>query len=202
MKLKDSTMLDLSRSCIRCEQLQLNENSEMNCGLTNHAVHFEDTCDLFEMNKEMQERKDKEESEYRNKVKFSYAPVNKRIGNYAIDVLAIVVIEMVTGVFLIVFYGMDSPIYSLLFNDSIGKLIFIFLLNVLYYTLFEAITGKTIGKYLTKTKVVTLTGGKPGWAGILLRSVCRFIPLDQISFILNSDSGWHDSLSKTMVVDK
>jgi len=116
--------------------------------------------------------------------------------------LTIVAVEMLTGAFLIAFYGRDSAIYSLLFNDSIGKLIFIFLLNVLYYTLFEAITGRTIGKYFTKTKVVTLTGEKPGWAGILLRSVCRFIPLDQISYLLNSDSGWHDSLSKTIVIEK
>jgi len=195
-------MTDLSKSCIKCDHLQRNENSEMNCGITKQAVHFEDTCDLFEMNKQMQERKEKEESEFRNKVKFNYATSNKRIGNYAIDMLAIVAVEMLTGAFLIAFYGRDSAIYSLLFNDSIGKLIFIFLLNVLYYTLFEAITGRTIGKYFTKTKVVTLTGEKPGWAGILLRSVCRFIPLDQISYLLNSDSGWHDSLSKTIVIEK
>jgi uncharacterized RDD family membrane protein YckC len=154
------------------------------------------------MNKEILERKEKEESEFRNKVKFNYAPVSKRIGNYAIDMLAIVVIEMITGVFLILFDGKDSEIFSFLFTDNMGQLLFVFLLNVFYYTLFEAITGKTIGKYFTKTKVITLTGEKPDWSRVMLRSVCRFIPFDQISFILDSDSGWHDSLSKTIVIEK
>ena len=194
-------MIDLSKSCMKCDHLEKNEKSEMRCGITNQVVHFEDTCNLFEMNKEMQNRKDKEENEFRNIVKFNYASANKRMGNYVIDMLAICIIEMMTEVFLISFNRMDSAIFSFLFTDNIGQLIFLYLLSVLYYTLFEAITGKTIGKYFTKTKVITLTDEKPVWLRFLLRSVCRLIPLDQISFILDSEAGWHDSLSKTIVID-
>jgi uncharacterized RDD family membrane protein YckC len=195
-------MIDLSKSCLKCDHLKRNDKSEMNCEITNLIVHFEDTCDLFEMNKEMLERKNKDEKEFRDKIKFNFAPANKRMGNYVIDILAIIFIELITGAFLIVFQGKDSAIFSLLFNDQIGKICFTLFLTIFYYTLFEALTGKSIGKYITKTKVITLRGKKPGWAVILLRSVCRLIPLDQISFILDSDAGWHDSLSKTIVINE
>jgi len=195
-------MIDLSKSCLKCDHLERNEKNEMNCGITNKPVFFEDSCNLFEMNKELQRRKEKEISELSTKNQIDNAEISKRVWNYVIDVIAIVVLEVITGVFIVMLYGLDSGIYSLLFNDYYGRIGFVFVLNIIYYTLFEAFTGKTIGKYFTKTKVINLQGDKPGWARILLRSVCRFVPFDQISFILNDHLGWHDTLSKTLVVEE
>jgi len=195
-------MIDLSKSCMKCDHLEQNDKREMNCGITKKTVYFEDSCDLFEMNKVLQQKLEKEEREINHKLQINYASSSRRVWNYVIDVIAIVVLEVITGVFIIMLYGLDSGIYSLLFNDSYGRIGFIFVLNIIYYTLFEAFTGKTIGKYFTKTKVINLQGEKPGLGRILLRSVCRFVPLDQISFILNDTQGWHDTLSKTLVVEE
>lgn len=73
------------------------------------------------------------------------------------------------------------------------------LVYVFYFTLSEHYTGKTIGKILTHTKVIGRQGEKPSFQRILLRSVCRLIPFDNIC-VLFDKNGWHDSFSKTLVV--
>ncbi len=69
-----------------------------------------------------------------------------------------------------------------------------------YWVLFEYLFGKTPAKFLTRTKVVTRTGGRPTFLTILLRTLCRFIPLEPFSFFGAKPVGWHDSISKTLVV--
>ena len=191
-------MLDLSKSCMKCNHLQRTEYGELKCGITNITVHFESGCELFEKNKDMEEP----ENNAGAKVRFNYAGNYKRIGNYVIDVLAVgilaIALEFFAGRYLVI----NSELFAFLFKDQIGSYIFILLLSFLYYTIFESFTGKTLGKYLTKTKVVNPEGEKPVWTKILLRSLCRFIPLDQISFLFDFKSGWHDTLSKTIVVEE
>lgn len=76
-----------------------------------------------------------------------------------------------------------------------------FTLFVLYYIVFESIWNKTTGKFLTKTRVVNLTGGRPSFKQIVIRSFARLIPLDVISFFWKNGR-WHDRLSKTLVVNE
>ncbi len=77
--------------------------------------------------------------------------------------------------------------------------IYFFVLYVFYHSLFEHFWGKTPGKFLSKTRVVTINGQRPTFSNILGRNVCRLIPLDNISFLI-SKRGWHDEFSKTCVV--
>ena len=73
-----------------------------------------------------------------------------------------------------------------------------YLIFIFYYLLFEFFTGRTLGKILTQTKVVTLKDqGERSLSTILLRTICRFIPFEVLS---NFGDGWHDTFSKTMVV--
>ncbi len=58
---------------------------------------------------------------------------------------------------------------------------------------------KTLGKFVTKTKVVKLNGEKPTNEDIITRTFCRLIPFDRISFLFVKN-GIHDFLSKTKVV--
>lgn len=190
-------MLDLSKSCMKCSHLERNENRDLKCGITNVPVRFEYSCDLFEINTEIAER----DNEAGSRIKFDYASNYKRISNYFIDVLAVSALGIMIEVFVVKYYGIDSGFYATFLKDTIGRLVFVAIVNMTYYTLFESITCKTLGKYLTKTKVVDSEGNKPAWSTILLRSVCRLIPLDQISFLFDFKSGWHDTLSKTIVVE-
>jgi uncharacterized RDD family membrane protein YckC len=74
---------------------------------------------------------------------------------------------------------------------------FMILLYYLYYFIFEFTTGQTIGKMITKTRVINIKSGKkPGFLRILIRTVSRLIPIDFLSYLFSSN-GIHDILSKT-----
>ena len=72
---------------------------------------------------------------------------------------------------------------------------------MIYYTTLEYTTGRTIAKHITKTKVVDENGKKPNFQAILIRSLCRFIPFEPLSFLGEDKRGWHDKLSKTKVIE-
>lgn len=70
---------------------------------------------------------------------------------------------------------------------------------VLYYVCFEVISGRTLGKIVTGTRVVTTNGLALSIPTALVRTFCRLIPFEPMSFSL-SETWWHDSLSRTQVV--
>jgi len=70
---------------------------------------------------------------------------------------------------------------------------------IAYYTILEIKFQKTVGKFVTKTKVVKMNGEKPENGDIISRTFCRLIPFDRISFLFMKN-GIHDMLSKTKVV--
>ncbi|MFV5698085.1 RDD family protein [Flavobacterium sp. ZT3R17] len=78
--------------------------------------------------------------------------------------------------------------YLILFASYVG-----------YYAFMEIRYQKTIGKFITKTKVVDKNGTKPKDGDILRRSFCRLIPFDRISFLF-TPNGFHDRLSDTTII--
>jgi uncharacterized RDD family membrane protein YckC len=70
-----------------------------------------------------------------------------------------------------------------------------------YYPFFETVYGKTPGKWLTKTRVVTDDEEKPTLRHILVRTLVRFIPFEPFSFFFRI-RGWHDVWSGTRVVSE
>jgi uncharacterized RDD family membrane protein YckC len=69
-----------------------------------------------------------------------------------------------------------------------------------YYLFFEGIFGRTPGKLVTGTRVVTRDGGTPRFRQIAARTFARFVPFEPLSFLTQSRTGWHDDWSKTRVV--
>jgi len=77
-----------------------------------------------------------------------------------------------------------------------------FFVSIIFYGLFESISSRTPAKYITGTIVVMRDGTKPDSTAILIRTLCRQIPLEAFSFLFGQFAiGWHDTLSKTLVVD-
>jgi uncharacterized RDD family membrane protein YckC len=67
----------------------------------------------------------------------------------------------------------------------------------------EWLTGRSLGKLATGTRVIAAEGGPPSFARVLGRTLARFIPFEAFSFLTDRDGrpvGWHDSLSRTRVV--
>lgn len=113
------------------------------------------------------------------------ASLNKRFANYFIDTITMIVIIVIL-------------ITQLNLDEDVAKLIS-FLLFIVYYTLFEAFTGKTVGKYITNTCVINKEGKTPSLSNCIGRTLCRFIPFDSISYLFAGD--WHDKISSTRVIN-
>lgn len=83
-------------------------------------------------------------------------------------------------------------------NNEFGALIIIVLVRFIYYPFFEIIFGSTPAKFLTESRVINDTAGKPSTSEIFKRTLCRNIPFNPVSFFWKT--GLHDSLSYTHVV--
>jgi uncharacterized RDD family membrane protein YckC len=121
----------------------------------------------------------------------------QRFVNYVLDI----------SIFLLLGLAYRYIKYVVTFNEIVGfqedmfkvRLFISVPIAVVYYSAFEFLFGRTPSKFITQTKVVSIEGGKPSFHKILLRSCCRFIPLNVFSFLF-AKLGWHDKISQTRVV--
>lgn len=129
---------------------------------------------------------------------YTEASHGKRFLNYIIDVI----VSLILLVFVIIAFdilGLFMGVGSFLNNEIVIQIISL-LVMVLYYTVMEISFGKSIGKFLTRTQVVTMEEGvRPSLGKIVGRSFARLIPFDAVSFLFSG--GWHDTLTGTVVVN-
>ena len=135
---------------------------------------------------------------------YMMASHGKRIANYLIDLLAIYISMFVLGIVL----GTLSILFdSNAFLDWLGtmnplqSLAFGALMVITYFGLFESLTQRTPGKYITGTMVVMEDGTTPEPRIGFLRALCRLIPFEQFTFFGTPPNGLHDRLTKTLVVN-
>lgn len=119
-----------------------------------------------------------------------------RFVHLVVDTIAYHVLTFI--LLIAVIYIVPSRADDLVFLQTAG--LSLFLLSVfLYYVLMEHLFQKTIGKYITGTKVVHKNGEKASLADIFVRTVYRFLPFDSITFYTR-ENGFHDEFSNTMVI--
>lgn len=92
-----------------------------------------------------------------------------------------------------------SPGYLEAQLNPVVEQFFSWIVMLVYYIGFEATLGRTLGKFLTGTAVLTVQGTKPSFGQIVGRTFSRFVPFEPFSF-LGSGDGWHDKWSGTRVV--
>lgn len=114
------------------------------------------------------------------------ASKTKRFFNFLIDIIFINIIQIP---FLI----------NAKFDNQLQLSLLSLTILLLYYLIMEGAFRTTIGKLITNTKVVSYDGSRAD--DIFIRTICRIIPFEPLSFLF-SDKGWHDSISKTIVIDK
>ncbi|WP_282124727.1 RDD family protein [Algibacter mikhailovii] len=136
-----------------------------------------------------------EKIEQKQKVDSNVVSSGIRFLHYIIDFiiayLLILVIFIILGLFI-------NPT-SNSFISGLLTLITILGTFLAYYAVMEIKFQKTIGKFITKTKVVKIDGNKPTASEIIIRTICRLIPFDGISYLFVKN-GLHDYLSKTKVI--
>ncbi|MAW94434.1 MULTISPECIES: RDD family protein [unclassified Leeuwenhoekiella] len=117
-----------------------------------------------------------------------------RFVNFAIDFVVYIVLVLAGSLALdSVFVTTDSDLIL-----GLGYFM-MFLIFMAYYVVGEFYFQKTAGKYVTKTIVVTTDGKKPDAGTIIIRTLCRLIPFDRLSFLILK-SGFHDRFSGTTVI--
>jgi uncharacterized RDD family membrane protein YckC len=129
----------------------------------------------------------------------------KRFANVVIDYVARLGLTFVIGMIAAMIGVLTGNEEILIFFQNITRiqeLTIGLVVLLLYYNVFEIFFGTTVGKLMTKTVVVDEYGEKPTANAILIRSLCRLIPFEVFSFFGTPCVGWHDSLSKTYVVNK
>ena len=87
-------------------------------------------------------------------------------------------------------------------KNDIAQYTFVTCIALFYYNFFEIFFARTVGKFITQTIVVDENGEKPNHETILVRTLCRLIPFEILSFLGMPARGWHDRISKTYVVNK
>ncbi len=117
-----------------------------------------------------------------------------RFLNYLIDTILWYLLAVVIMLAIVFFSGNEE-----LLDDKFFGYLITFVAMFSYYTFLEALTGQSIGKMITRTRVINQSGNKPELMQVAGRSLARVIPFDALSFLFASE-GWHDSLSGTRVV--
>ncbi len=141
------------------------------------------------------------------------ASIQKRITSFVIDDMVI------TLFFIIIFYDQFSAVFSNItvvdeaaletINTFIAQnLLVVFSIKLIYHTVLVWQSGMTLGKYLTKIKVVELeTGNTPSFQKAFLRAAVR-IPSEVLfylgflmAFFVPLRQTLHDKLSNCVVVN-
>lgn len=123
-----------------------------------------------------------------------------RVVNFLIDYISIYCLSTLVGILV----GYISATEYLFFNASqftpfLDYVIFTSTLLV-YFSTEYLFNGKSLGKFLTCTRVKCKTEHEISFKTYLLRSLWRLIPFEGLSFISGIDDGWHDQFSDTYVV--
>ena len=114
-----------------------------------------------------------------------------RAANFIIDLIVWSLIAFV----LTLPFSVSNPTEKIL-----GNLI-MFISFILYFTIMELKFQQTIGKMITKTKVVTQENAQPELKALLLRSFFRlFFPFLPLLYFFTSHRWLHDMVSDTKVV--
>jgi len=130
------------------------------------------------------------------------ADKGKRFLNFLIDYVSIIVLTMLFFSMIAVIINPESNIIHQLENiNPLLDRIITTLFYVILIFLSEFLTkGRSLGKYITGTKVVMIDGTTPTTKDFFYRNLCRIIPFDVLTFL--GENGWHDSITKTTVVNK
>lgn len=110
-----------------------------------------------------------------------------RLTNFLVDIFIIYIVAIIIDILLILGDIYFSSVYAVMF---------------LYYLGLETYNGQTIGKRLTKTRVVNNNGTRPNFLKIFIRTVSRFFLLDAISYMFGFERGFHDQISSTTLKHK
>jgi uncharacterized RDD family membrane protein YckC len=136
------------------------------------------------------------------------ASTGQRFVNYLIDILVfygvIIIFGMLAGAGLAASDkfsegATEEDVQSAFLGGVFLIYAFVFGFLFLYYTLLEGSKGKTLGKMVTKTRVIREDGEPMTYGKAFLRTLCRMVPFEPLSIFFGMQM-WHDKWTGTVVV--
>jgi uncharacterized RDD family membrane protein YckC len=122
-----------------------------------------------------------------------------RLIHLVIDsIIMVFVFFSITGAFVNYQFITKNEVIPSFLNNQFGAFLISLFIAFIYYPFFEGIFGATPGKFLTDSRVVNPKSEIPEISTIFVRTLCRQIPFNAISFF--GKKGWHDTFSKSYVV--
>lgn len=130
------------------------------------------------------------------------ASLGIRFVNNLIDTIVLMIIQIILAIISTLLYNLTYHNFFFFFNNG-GFLWDVFIgavIAFIYFYLWEYYSdGKTPGKYITGTKVISIDGGRPTQKQYLSRSFYRIIPFEGFTFF--GTDGWHDGMTDTRVIN-
>ena len=187
--------------CKICKEQKFDLKQGIICGITNLPANFEESCDSF--NEDLELKTQNESKLVENEILNKTASQGKRFANYLLDLIFFLIFSYIFGFILGIVLLIVSPESLSIFEGENKPLEYLlgFIAGMIYYSTLEGLTGRTLAKFITKTKVITEHGEKPDFGTIIIRTLCRFVPFEAFSFLGSESTGWHDRWSKTIVVE-
>ncbi|MDB5228193.1 MAG: putative rane protein/domain protein [Bacteroidota bacterium] len=179
--------------CEKCGSTSYEQFSQtqVKCMQCSH-VSFYDTG--YRVAKQFELSSDKNVLDFVEKINYKKASLGKRFVNYVIDVFFFVLLVLA-----IQYISVTTNLTHNIAENSI--LLFLILSMFCYYVFMEYKFGKTFGKFVTRTKVVSTSGTELTLGQCVKRTLCRFIPFERFSGLINNEIFWHDSIPNTLVVE-
>jgi uncharacterized RDD family membrane protein YckC len=188
--------------CSVCTKKQFDAREGIVCSLTGRKPDFENACPTFDalpgadLSLVGKPRAFLPES----------VGIGKRLVNLLIDTAVYYALVFAAAFTLFTFLAIVSPdlVDELIPDDDRTPLwayLFAFVVFIFYYTVMEAGLGRTVGKLVTGTRVVDVTGRKPSLEIAFKRSIARVVPFEAFSFLGAEARGWHDRWTETYVIN-
>lgn len=76
-----------------------------------------------------------------------------------------------------------------------------YIIFYLFYVVLEGTTGRSLGKFVTGTKVLSKDYERASLPQIMGRSLVRLVPFEHFSILFGNEGMWHDQASNTITVD-
>ncbi len=119
----------------------------------------------------------------------------RRMVNFVVDTMIWLALYLLVAALLDQYvFHFSSYLINYIYSISLGLILYLG-----YYFILEYYFGRTVGKFISRTKVITHKKPNKRIHPILTRTLLRLVPIDIFSFLFTRN-GFHDQFSKTSVI--
>jgi uncharacterized RDD family membrane protein YckC len=134
--------------------------------------------------------------------KYEFASKGKRVANFLIDGFLISIVAISIANKMGISINLNPKTMQEAMNIPLGFTKINVIVQVCYYFILEYTTNTTLGKLITRTKVIFVNEHSNKFLGCLIRSTARAIPFSPIIALFLKRFTLHDIMSRTIVVNQ